>query len=65
MYSDFTARGGGTIIVNGTPCWGCAKLIAGSGLKRLVCLFDPAYEDWPRTRAMLDQWGIDIREIVP
>jgi dCMP deaminase len=65
MYSDHAARRGGTIVVNGTPCWGCAKLIAGAGLKRLVCLFDPSYEDWPRTRAMLDEWGIEIREIVP
>lgn len=65
MYSDFTARQGGTIVVNGTPCWGCAKLIAGSGLKRLVCLYDPTYEDWPRARAALDGWGIEVREIVP
>lgn len=64
MYSDFTARQGGTIVVNGTPCWGCAKLIAGSGLARLVCFYDHTYADWPRIRGELDKWGIDVREVV-
>lgn len=65
MYSDYDTRSGGTLYVNGTPCWGCAKLIAGSGIVRLVCLFDPTYEDWPRVRRSLCEWGIDVREIVP
>lgn len=37
MFSDFTARQGGTLYVNGRPCKNCATLIAGSGLARVVC----------------------------
>lgn len=36
LYSDRTARQGGTIYINGVPCLECAKLIAGSGLARVV-----------------------------
>lgn len=37
MYSDHTERQGGTLYVNGLPCADCAKLIAGSGVARVVC----------------------------
>lgn len=36
LKSDYTARKGGTIYVNSHICWGCAKLIANSGLNRVV-----------------------------
>lgn len=38
LHSDRSARINGTIYVGGLPCFGCAKLIAGSGLSRLVYL---------------------------
>jgi dCMP deaminase len=45
LHSDYTARfNGGTMIVNGTCCYDCAKLISNSGLKRLVYIPDPQYE---------------------
>jgi dCMP deaminase len=38
LHSDYTARRhGGTLYVNGPPCMGCAKLVANSGLGRIVC----------------------------
>lgn len=40
LHSDRSARVGGTIYVGGVPCLGCAKLIAGSGLSRVVFLDD-------------------------
>lgn len=40
LYSDFTARRGGTLIVNGKPCANCATLIANSGIVRVVCTMD-------------------------
>lgn len=46
LYSDSYARQGGTLIVNGPPCYGCSKLIASSGVTRLVHYVDPAYEQW-------------------
>jgi dCMP deaminase len=60
MFSDWSARQGGTLYVNGTPCWGCAKKIAGSGLDRLVFIEDAAYVDWPRCAALLGQAGVTL-----
>jgi deoxycytidylate deaminase len=53
-------RIGGTIIVNGPPCMGCAKLIASSGLSRLVYKSDPdyIYEQWPEVDKFLSSAGI-------
>lgn len=59
LWSDRTARQGGTLIVNGPPCWGCGKEIAGSGLKRIIYLADPNYEDWGRVEGLLIQSGVD------
>ena len=36
MFCDRRDREGGTIYVEEMPCWDCAKLIANSGLKRVV-----------------------------
>lgn len=41
LHSDYTSRRDGcTLYVNGTPCWDCAKLIANSGVARLMYLCD-------------------------
>lgn len=36
LYSDWTARQGGTMYINQPPCTECTKLILGSGLGRVV-----------------------------
>ncbi len=38
IHSDKSKRVGGTMYLNGVPCFGCAKAIANSGLERLVYL---------------------------
>ncbi len=58
LWSDRTARTKGTLIINGPPCWGCGKEIAGSGIARLVYLKDANYEDWGRVEALLEQAGV-------
>jgi deoxycytidylate deaminase len=61
LFSDYTARkDGGTIVVNGPPCFTCAKLIANSGLTELIYLPDPSYADWPRVEAFLKQVLFDV-----
>ena len=42
MMSDRSLRAGGTIYVTGHVCFGCAKLIANSGLLRVVVAADNA-----------------------
>lgn len=54
LHSDYTARrDGGTLYVNGTPCYSCAKLIVNSGIERIVYLEDDSYADWPRVENFL------------
>lgn len=58
LWSDASLRINGTLIVNGPPCMGCAKLIASSGIKRLVFKQDSAYSDWQNVESFLDGAGI-------
>lgn len=51
-----------TLIVNGPPCFGCAKQIASSGVKRVVCLTDDDYEDWVNVRAFLRKANVHVIE---
>ena len=44
LWSDPHDRKGGTLIVNGPPCFSCAKLICSSGISRVICYDDTAYE---------------------
>jgi dCMP deaminase len=60
LHSDPTRRRGGTVIVNGPPCFECARLIASSGVARLVCLADEAYEGWGRIELFLNEAGIEV-----
>lgn len=60
LWSDQSLRQGGTLIVNGSPCMGCAKLIASSGVSKLVCYEDLSYEGWPDVANFLFAAGISI-----
>lgn len=62
LHSDYTARiDGGTIYVNGPPCYSCAKLVANSGLNRVVYLKEEgAYMDWASVRSLFDQTNIEL-----
>lgn len=66
LHSNYTARrDGGTLYVNGRPCFSCAKLIANSGLKRVVCLDDGSKRDYPKTDDFLDEAGIALILVTP
>lgn len=56
LHSDFSQRYGGTIIVNGPPCWQCTKAICNSRLATLVHYTDPNYSDWDKCLDMLRQY---------
>ena len=60
LWSDASMRLGGTLIVNGPPCMGCAKLIASSGLSRVIYKEDEkyVYEQWPEVDKFLLDAGI-------
>lgn len=60
LWSDPSLRMGGTLIVNGPPCMTCAKLIASSGLRRVVHYEDPSYAAWGSVKSFLGQAGIEV-----
>src|SRR5690606_3407952 len=64
MFCDRRDREGGTIYVTGTICFSCAKLIANSGLKRVV-MVDSADGHRPleKTKNMLQDSQLEL-EIV-
>ena len=60
LWSDVSMRQNATLIVNGPPCMGCAKLIASSGISRVVCIEDKAYAQWDAVMQFLVTAGIDV-----
>jgi len=65
LWTDPAQRTGATIIVNGPPCFGCAKQIASSGVKRVVCFSDDSYKDWESVRDFFFDAKIEIVEVDP
>lgn len=60
LHTDWTARKGGTIVVNGPLCWDCAKLISNSGLSRVVYKTDDTYLDWRKVSAFMQEAGLNV-----
>ena len=60
LWSDPGLRIGATLIVNGTPCMGCAKLIASSGVSRLVYREDLGYVQWPEASELLQKSSVTL-----
>jgi dCMP deaminase len=61
LHSDYIARRQGcTLYVNGPPCWWCGKLIANSGVTKLVYIRDSSYVGFDETMLFLIEAGIAI-----
>lgn len=61
LHSDYLARRNGcTLYVNGPPCFWCAKLIANSGVSRLVYIIDRSYEQFDESRMFLIEAGVHV-----
>lgn len=62
LHSDYTARRDGcTLVVNGMPCFWCAKLIANSGVNKVVFLREDEYRDFAATERFLIEAGIELK----
>jgi deoxycytidylate deaminase len=59
LYSDGGRRMNGTLVVNGPPCFECARLIASAGIRRVVHFVDDAYE-WRRVREFLIRADVEV-----
>lgn len=60
LHSNYAQVQGGTLVVNGPPCFTCAKLIVNSGLRRVVYLCDDSIPQWPRVENFLRDAGIEL-----
>lgn len=60
LWSDVALRQGGVLVVNGPPCFGCAKLIASSGVARVVCYEDSNYTQFMDVATFLMRAGIEL-----
>lgn len=47
-----------TIIINGPPCYTCAKLIVNSSVDTVYYLHDDSYADWPNVHRFLMANGV-------
>lgn len=63
IWSDPALRMNGTLIVNGPPCFGCAKQIASSGIRRIVYSSDSQYENWSKVEQFILSCGIELVEV--
>lgn len=63
LWSDPALRQGGTLIVNGPPCMGCAKLIASSGISRVIYKNDSNYQQLSSVEQFLAAAGITTASV--
>lgn len=55
---------GGTVYVNGYVCWDCAKIIANSGLTRVVMIDDGAtYRNVQEAIGVMQRSGLDVEVV--
>jgi len=63
MVCDRKDREGGTIYVTSGVCWGCAKLIANSGLSTVVVdatTYEKNHRNTEKSYSFLEQCGITV-----
>lgn len=63
LWSDPSQRIGATLVVNGPPCYGCAKQIASSGISRVVCRRRSSYLEWEKAKSLLHSAGVTVIEV--
>jgi dCMP deaminase len=63
LFSSPEEREGASLYCTDAPCFGCAKLIANSGVTEVVA-FGGLYDGWPDVRAFLLAAGVRVRVFV-
>lgn len=66
LFADRSSYAGGTIYVTNPCCWECTRLIANSGLSRVVFYYsaEDSHDDWQSRIGFLNSCGIvvDMKE---
>ena len=61
IWSDQAMRNGSTLIVNGPPCYSCAKLIASAGISKVICKNDENYAQFDDIIKYLKNLEIEVK----
>lgn len=61
IWSDPAMRNGSVLVVNGPPCYSCAKLIASSGISKVICKNDENYAQFDDIIKYLSDLDIEIK----
>jgi dCMP deaminase len=64
LWADPSMRMGATLVVNGPPCFGCAKQIASAGIERVVFYDDPDYLERARAFSLMEDAGVTLVPVV-
>jgi len=60
LFADLADRDGATLYSTAAPCFGCAKLIANSGISEVVA-GGGRYDGWEETRRFLQACDVRVR----
>lgn len=60
LFADLADRDGATLYSTAAPCFGCAKLIANSGISEVVA-GGGRYDGWEATRRFLQDCDVRVR----
>lgn len=60
MMADPARMAGGVLVVNGHPCFGCAKKIANSGIEVVAYYRDMQYAGWRETELFLERNNVRL-----
>lgn len=60
LFASPEERDGASLYCTGAPCFGCAKLIANSGVAEVVAA-GGRYDGWDHTREFLQRSGVRVR----
>ena len=63
LFASRAQYDGGTIYINHICCYSCAKLIANSGLARVVIQFENSSRDISKAQALLTSSGLEVKVI--
>lgn len=63
MSCDPDIRFGATLVVTGPPCFECAKLVAGSDVRRVVFRYASGYPELPKVLQFFHDAGVTVEMV--
>ncbi len=63
LFADRREYVGGSIYITNPCCWDCAKIVANSGLSKVVMFLSEhdSHADWETPKSFLEQCGLQVK----